>query len=307
MAAENSKKPGMRKSKAQRSALMFHVYTFPWLLGFLCFTLGPMLYSLYLSLTDAKMGRGGNFVGFKNYATMFTADNLFYKSLANTAVYALVSITLGLLFSFLLACLLNSRLKGVGIFRTIYYLPSVISGVSTILLWGWIFNPSYGLLNYALSLFGIEGPGWLSDPHWAMSAIIIMSFYSIGGNMIIFLAGLQDIPQELYESAALDGAGLFARTYRITLPMISPVMFFNLIMGIIGGLQVFNQPYILTQGGPKYATYTYVLHLFANAFQYFKVGYGAALAWILFLITMVFSMIVIRTSNYWVYYSGGDD
>ncbi|MCL6458493.1 MAG: sugar ABC transporter permease [Gorillibacterium sp.] len=307
MATEISKKTNIRLNTAKRSALNFHFYTLPWVLGFLCFTLGPMIYSLYLSFTDAKMGSGGKFVGFKNYITMFTTDDLFFKSLGNTAVYALVSISLGLLFSFLLACLLNCRLKGVGIFRTLYYLPSVISGVSTILLWGWIFNPSYGLLNYALSLLGIEGPGWLSDPNWAMGAIIIMSFYSIGGNMIIFLAGLQDIPQELYECAALDGAGLFARTFRITLPMISPVLLFNLIMGIIGGLQVFNQPYILTQGGPKYSTYTYVMHLFANAFQYFKVGYGASLAWILFLITLFFSMIVIRTSSYWVFYSGGDD
>jgi multiple sugar transport system permease protein len=265
-----------------------------------------MIYSIYLSFTDAKLGTGGNLVGFKNYATMFTTDDLFFKSLGNTAVYAVVSITLGLLFSFLLALLLNSKLKGVGIFRTIYYLPSVISGVSTILLWGWIFNPSYGLLNYALSLLGIQGPGWLSDPKWSMWAIIIMSFYSIGGNMVIFLAGLQDIPPELYECAAIDGAGLLTRTFRITLPMITPVLFFNLIMGIIGGLQVFNQPYILTQGGPNYSTYTFVMHLFANAFQYFQVGYGAALAWILFLITMLLSMIVIRTSSYWVFYRGDD-
>jgi multiple sugar transport system permease protein len=306
MAADTSKKTGMRLNFTQRSALNFYMYTLPWVLGFLCFTAGPMIYSIYLSFTDAKLGTGGNFVGFKNYATMVTTDDLFFKSLGNTAVYAVVSITLGLLFSFLLAMLLNSKLKGVGIFRTIYYLPSVISGVSTILLWGWIFNPSYGLLNYALSLLGIQGPGWLSDPKWSMWAIIIMSFYSIGGNMVIFLAGLQDIPPELYECAAIDGAGLLTRTFRITLPMITPVLFFNLIMGIIGGLQVFNQPYILTQGGPNYSTYTFVMHLFANAFQYFQVGYGAALAWVLFLITMLLSMIVIRTSSYWVFYRGGD-
>jgi multiple sugar transport system permease protein len=306
MAADTSKKTGMRLNFTQRSALNFYMYTLPWVLGFLCFTAGPMIYSIYLSFTDAKLGTGGNFVGFKNYATMVTTDDLFFKSLGNTAVYAVVSITLGLLFSFLLAMLLNSKLKGVGIFRTIYYLPSVISGVSTILLWGWIFNPSYGLLNYALSLLGIQGPGWLSDPKWSMWAIIIMSFYSIGGNMVIFLAGLQDIPPELYECAAIDGAGLLTRTFRITLPMITPVLFFNLIMGIIGGLQVFNQPYILTQGGPNYSTYTFVMHLFANAFQYFQVGYGAALAWVLFLITMLLSMLVIRTSSYWVFYRGGD-
>ncbi|MFB9275729.1 carbohydrate ABC transporter permease [Cohnella cellulosilytica] len=307
MATAQTGRTGTRLNMSRRSTLNFHLYTSPWVIGFLVFTLGPMVYSLYLSFTDAKMGSGGNFVGFKNYAAMFTNDDLFFKSLGNTAVYAVVSIALGLLFSFLLACLLNCRLKGVGIFRTLYYIPSVISGVSTILLWGWIFNPSYGLLNYSLSLMGIEGPGWLSDPHWAMSAVIFMSFWSIGGNIVIFLAGLQDIPQELYECAALDGAGIVARTVRITVPMISPVLLFNLIMGIIGGLQVFNQPYILTQGGPNHATYTYVMHLFANAFQYFKVGYGTSLAWILFLITLLLSMIVIRTSNYWVFYSGGDD
>jgi multiple sugar transport system permease protein len=299
-------KRGIRLNSKKRSALNFYIYTLPWVLGFLVFTAGPMIFSIYLSFTDSRLGTGGNWVGFKNYITMFTKDDLFYKSLANTAIYAVFSIGFGLLFSFLLALLLNSKLKGVGVFRTIYYLPSVISGVSTILLWGWIFNPSFGLLNYALSLFGIKGPGWLSDPKWAMTAIIIMSFYSIGGNIVIFLAGLQNIPPELYECAAIDGAGIFTRTFRITLPMVSPVLFFNLIMGIIGGLQVFNQPYILTQGGPNYSTYTFVMHLFAYAFQYFQVGYGAALAWILFLITLLLSMVVIRTTKYWVYYGGGE-
>ena len=299
-------KPRTRLNSKQRSALNFYLYTLPWVLGFLVFTAGPMIYSIYLSFTDAKLGTGGNWIGLKNYTTMFTKDDLFFKSLGNTAIYAVFSIGFGLLFSFLLALLLNTKLKGVGIFRTIYYLPSVISGVSTILLWGWIFNPSFGLLNYALSLFGVKGPGWLSDPHWAMAAIIIMSFYSIGGNMVIFLAGLQEIPQELYECAEIDGAGIFTRTFRITLPLVSPVLFFNLVMGIIGGLQVFNQPYILTQGGPNYSTYTFVMHLFANAFQYFQVGYGSALAWVLFLITLVLSMIVFRTSKYWVFYGGGE-
>jgi multiple sugar transport system permease protein len=288
----------------KRESFQFFAYISPWLVGFLVFMLGPLIYSLLISFTDTKFGTSWNFVGLKNYKFMFTEDPLFYKSLINTLYYTLVSVPLGLVLAFFLAVLLNMKLKGMGIFRTIFYLPSIISGVAVVMLWGWIFNPSFGLLNYFLSTIGIQGPNWLGDPNWAMPAIIFMSLWNIGGSMVIFLASLQDIPQDLYESASIDGAGSWTKTVRITIPLVSPVIFFNLIMGIIGGFQIFNQPYILTKGGPLDSTYVYTLHLFLNAFHYSNMSYASALAWILFLIILFLTSIVLLTSKKWVYYGG---
>lgn len=301
------------RSYQRKEATLFYLYISPWLIGFICLTLGPMLFSLWLSISDASLGVTGNFIGFKNYADMFTNDKLFLTSLFNTFYYAFVSIPLGLILAFFLALLLNLKLKGIGIFRTIFYLPSVVAGVAVILLWGWMFNADYGLINYSLSRIGIAGPHWLSDPNWAMPAIIFMSLWNVGGSMLIFLAGLQGVPQELYESAEIDGANGWRRTLKITLPILSPVVFFNLIMGIIGGFQVFTQVYVLTNvpnssvGGPLNSTYVYALHIFRNAFNYLRMGYGAALAWILFVIILGFSIVVIISRTRWVYTEEGGD
>lgn len=288
----------------RRESIEFHIYILPWLIGFIVFMLGPLVYSLILTFTDAQMYGEWSLVGLDNYKEMLTADPLFWRSLSNTASYAFVSVPLGLVVAFFLATLLNMKLKGIAIFRTIFYLPSVTSGVAVILLWGWILNPSFGLLNYLLSLIGISGPGWLSDPRWAMPAIILMSLWNVGPSMIIFLAGLQDIPETLYESASIDGAGWWVRTIRITLPLVTPTIFFNLIMGLIGAFQVFTQAYVLTSGGPMDATYVYLLHLYNNAFRYGRMAYGSALAWVLFIIILVLSSIVMGTSRRWVYYAG---
>ena len=288
----------------RRGSIEFYVYILPWLIGFIVFMLGPLVYSLILTFTDAQMYGEWNFIGLDNYKEMFTADPLFWKSLSNTAYYAFVSVPLGLVVAFFLATLLNMKLRGIAFFRTVFYLPSVTAGVAVILLWGWILNPSFGLLNYVLSLFGIQGPGWLSDPRWAMPAIILMSLWNVGPSMIIFLAGLQDIPETLYESASIDGAGWWVRTMRITLPLITPTLFFNLIMGLIGAFQVFTQAYVLTSGGPMDATYVYLLHLYNNAFRYGRMAYGSALAWVLFAIILALSLIVMGTSRRWVYYAG---
>jgi len=199
---------------------------------------------------------------------------------------------------------MNQKVRGILWFRTLYYLPSVISGVAVSLLWVWIFNPQFGVLNYLLGKVGITGPEWLYSEFWVLPAFVIMSLWTIGGGMIIFLAGLQGIPIELYEAAELDGANQIQKFFRITIPMISPIIFFNLVMGIIGSFQVFTQAYIMTSGGPHYASLFYVLYLYQQAFQYFRMGYASALAWILFLVILFFTLLVFKSSPLWVYYEG---
>ena len=288
----------------QREAVEFHLYVLPWLIGFLGLTLGPLLYSLVLAFTDAELFRPWRFTGLANFREMFLEDRLFWKALANTAYYAFVSVPLSLAVAFGLAVLLNMKLRGMPLFRTIFYLPSVTSGVAVVLLWGWIFNPSFGLLNYVLSWVGIQGPQWLGDPKWAMPAIILMNLWNVGAPMIIFLAALQDVPQELYESADIDGAGWWAKVTRITLPMVSPVVFFNLVLGLIGAFQVFMQAYVLTGGGPLDATYVYLLHLYNHAFRYGRMGYASALAWVLFVVILALTSVIWATSRRWVFYAG---
>lgn len=301
----------VRSASSRREARNFWIYISPWVVGFSVFILGPMLYSLYLSFTDSKLGQLGGFIGTANYVEVF-GDDLFYTAVRNTAYYAIVSAPLQLILAFFLASLLNKRIRGIGVFRTLFYLPAVIAGISTVLLWSWIFNSNYGLVNYILSLFGIHGPNWLSDEKYAIPAIIIMSLHGVGGAMLIFLAALQGVPISLYESAQLDGAGAVQRLFRITLPMISPTIFFNLILGIIGSLQVFTQPYIFSQlnqnVGRNRGMYVYVQYLFDVGFRYYRAGYGSAIAWILFAFTLLISLIIMKSSTSWVYYSdGGSD
>ncbi|WP_026487287.1 carbohydrate ABC transporter permease [Caldanaerobius polysaccharolyticus] len=292
-----------KKSNLERmETTQFYVYISPWLLGFLIFTLYPIVYSLVLVFTDTDITGHGKFIGFNNIIKAFSKDPLFYKALENTIYYAFVFVPLSLIFAFLIALLLNQKLKGIGIFRTCFYIPYITSGIAVTMLWGWLFNHDVGLINYILSIFGIKGPNWLSDEKWAMPAIIIMSLWSIGNSIIITLAGLQDIPTQLYESAEIDGANRFVIVTKITLPLITPTLFFNLIIGVIGAFQIFMQPYVLTQGGPNYATYTYVLHLYNYAFRYYEVGYASTLAWVLFIIVMILTLIINYTSKRWVYY-----
>lgn len=291
-----------RGSIERRESRLFFLYISPWLLGFAIFTLYPMVYSLILVFTDTDLTGSGKFIGFDNIVRSFTEDDLFYKALVNTLYYVFVTVPVSLLLSFLIALLLNQKLKGIGFFRTSFYIPYITSGVAVVLLWGWIFNAQFGLINYFLSWFGINGPNWLSDTRWAMPAIIIMGVWSIGNSIIITLAGLQDIPEQLYESAEIDGANAFVKMTRITLPLVTPTLYFNLVMGIIGGFQIFMQPHILTGGGPNYATHTYMMHIYDYGFRYGEMGYASTLAWILFIIIMTITQIVNRTSKYWVHY-----
>jgi multiple sugar transport system permease protein len=282
------------------------VFISPWLLGFLLFTAGPMLASLYLSFCKYDL-HTLEWVGTKNYQVLLTRDPLFWKSLTNTAIYVLFSVPLGLTGSLMIALLLNQAVRGIALFRTMFYLPSLVPAVASALVWAWVFHPDAGLLNYGLSLLGVEGPQWLQDPKTALASLIIMSLWGIGGGrMIIFLAGLQGISDELYEAASLDGAKGWSVFRHITLPMLSPTIFFNLVLGIIGSFQVFTTAYVMTGGGPNNATLMYVLYLYNNAFRFFKMGKASAMAWILFVILLVFTVIQFRNASRWVYYEGGE-
>lgn len=288
--------------QAKREERYFYLFISPWLIGFLVFSLGPFVASLFFSfcLYDAVIPP--RWTGLANYKSLF-ADRLFWQSLRVTTVYSMGSVTLGIVASLAIALLLNRNIHGVAWFRTIFYLPSVISGVAVSLLWMWIFNPDFGILNYLLwAIFRIHGPAWIYSKEWVLPSLVIMSLWGIGGGIVIYLASLQGIPTELYEAAEIDGAGAWRKLRSITLPMMTPVIFFQLIMGIIGSFQVFTQAYVMTGGGPHYASLFYVLYLFRNAFKYFKMGYASALAWILFLILLGLTILVFRSASLWVYY-----
>jgi multiple sugar transport system permease protein len=244
------------------------------------------------------------FVGLDNFRQLFTADPLFWISLRVTTLYAVLSVCLSVVLGMTLALLLNAPIKGLRWYRTAFYLPSVLSGVAVALLWSWLFSPDLGLINYVLQNFGIRGPDWLGQPVWALPALILMSLWGVGSGAIIYLAGLQGISSELYEAAQIDGASGWQRLVGVTLPLMTPVLFFQLVVGIIGALQAFTQAYIMTSGGPDNATLFIVLYLYQNAFQYFQMGYAAALAWVLFTYIMLLTVLVFRSSRSWVYYEG---
>lgn len=296
-----------------RRDLQGYAFVAPWLAGFLLLAAGPMLASLLLSFTSWTMLSPPSWVGLDNYSTMFRDDPLFYEGLYNTAYYVLFSVPPGLALALGLAMLLNLKLKGIKLFRTVFFLPSVTNVVAVSVLWLWLFNPDFGLLNTLLGWFGIEGPLWLQSESWSKPALIVMSLWGIGGTMIIFLAALQGIPQELYEAADLDGATATRKFFHITIPMISPAIFFNLIIGIIGSFQVFTQAFVMTggahpgsEGGPNNSTLFFVLYLYKKAFQDFKMGYASSLAWVLFLIVLILTLLQWRFSKRWVYYEAGE-
>ncbi|NPV09199.1 MAG: sugar ABC transporter permease [Anaerolineae bacterium] len=291
-------------SSARREELEGYLCISPWLLGLLIFTIGPILASLYLSFTEYEVVKPPVFTGLANYV-MLARDDLFWQSLKVTSIYTFVSVPLRITLSFAIALLMNQQVKFLGLFRTAYYMPNLVPAVASAILWVWIFQPQFGLLNGFLRGMGIENPPpWLGSTKWALPSLILMSLWGVGGPMLIYLAGLQGIPTEMYEAAEIDGAGRVSRFRHVTLPQMSPVVFFNLIMSIIGSFQVFAAGYIMTGGGPRYATYFYVLYLYNNAFSFFRMGYASALAWILAIIILFFTVLVFRSSAAWVYYSG---
>lgn len=285
----------------RKEAIEGIILALPWMVGFVLFTAGPMLASVYLGLTRWDIISRPVFVGLRNYSTMFGDDELFGKSLGVTVYYSLMSVPLHVVFGFILASLLNTKAPGKTVFRTIYYLPSVLPLVATAVLWSWILNPEFGLVNYALSRIGIKGPGWLVSEQWALPAMVLMNLQYIGTTMIIMLAGLQRVPQELYEAAQLDGAGRWQTVWNVTIPMISSVIFFTIIVNINASFQTFTQAYVMTNGGPSNATLFYMLHLYNNAFRYFKMGYASAMSWVLFFLIVAFTVVQFRLSRLWVY------
>lgn len=288
----------------RREAIWAYVLISPWIIGFIVFTAGPMIASLVLSMTNYDVVNTPMFLGASNYVKMFTQDRQFWHSLRVTLTYAVVAVPLGLLFGFMLALMLNAKIPAVSVWRTIYYMPSVVSGVAVAILWSTLFNARFGIVNWVLSWFGIKGPAWLSSPDWALPALIIMSLWGVGGGMIIYLAGLQGIPTTLYDAAKVDGANSWHQLRHVTLPMMTPIIFYNLVMGVIGTFQYFTNAYVMTRGGPVEATLFYNLYLYFNAFSYMKMGYASALAWVLFVIVLLLTLLIFRSSAAWVYYEG---
>jgi len=283
-----------------------YLFISPWLVGLILFTVGPVVASLVLSFYKWRLISPPQFVGLDNYVTMFTTDTFFWQSLRVTLIYVAVAVPLQLAFALFLAILLNQKVRLIPLFRTLFYLPSVVSGVAVAVLWLWLYQPQFGLVNNFLGQLGIEGPAWLVSLRWALPAIIGASLWTVGGTMIIFLAGLKDIPQHLYEAAKLDGAGEWAQFRHVTLPMLSPVIFFNLVLGMIVGFRQFELPLVMTVGGPVNTTMFYSLYLYLSAFQFLKMGYASALGWVLLLIIMAVTAVQLRLARHWVYYEYGE-
>lgn len=297
---------GASSPLAAKKALWGYLFLLPWILGLIIFWVGPILTSLFLSLTEYDVISDPRWIGLENYQKAFTQDDLFWPSLTRTFQFSFIVVPIGLTGSLLLALLLNRGMRGTNIFRTIFFLPHLTPIVALALLWSWLFHPAVGPVNAGLEAIGITGPGWLLTKEWALPSIILISLWAAwGGNaMLIFLAGLQGVPTELIDAAQIDGAGWWAKFRHITLPMISPTILFNLILGIIGSLQVFSLAFVLTKGGPAYATWFYALHIYQNAFSYFKMGYGSALAWIFVVVLLIFTFIQLNLSRRWVFYGG---
>ena len=277
-----------------------YLFLLPNFLGFIVFMLFPILFAFYIMLTDWSLAKPPQFVGLDNFNTMVN-DRLFWKSLGNSFYYTFVAVPTGIFIAFWLALALNRKMRGIIFFRTIYFLPQITLTVAAATIWRWIYQPELGLINYILGLIGIDGPNWIHDTRWAMPAVIIMSnWQGIGFAMLILLAGLQGIPEEYYEAAAIDGASELQRMRFVTLPMLSPAIFFVVVTSLINAFQSFDQFFILTQGGPAHATTPLTLYIFQNAFSFFKMGYGAALAAVLFVIILIITLVQWQFARRWV-------
>lgn len=294
----NQKVAYTNREKSQRR--WFYFFIFPWLFGFVTLTLGPMIYSFAMSFTDWDMFTQMNFIGLKNYKDIFQ-DKRFLLSVKNTFVYTFMSVPVNMLLSIGMAYLLSFRLKGMKLYRTIYYIPAVVPAVASCVLFKNILATK-GILNQGLSLIGIQGPRWLLDKESVLGGFVILALWTVGSTMVLMLSAINSVGEEMYESAHLDGATRFQMFRKITIPQITPIIFFNLITGIIGSLQTFTQVYMLTDGGPDYASSMIVPYLYKNAFSYYRMGYASSMAWVLFAIVLVFSMLVMKSSSMWVFY-----
>lgn len=308
---------GRRGTETRRNLIKAALFASPWIVGFLCFTLYPAIASLYYSFTHYNLIDPPRSVGLANYQYLFTQDMDFRRALGNTLYMAVVGVPLGLVVAFATAVLLNTGVRGMSVWRTLYFLPTLMPPVAATILWLWIFNPQVGVVNAVLSLVHIDSPGWFADPDWAKPALVLLGLWQVGTTTVIYLAGLQGIPRDLYEAAELDGAGYWARLRRVTVPMISSVTLFNLIIGVIGAFQYFTNAFIIgvsagtgsssgaaqgASGSPDGALLFYALYLYNQAFGYLHMGYASAMAWVLLAIILVVTLLILRGSSRWAYY-----
>lgn len=294
----------VRRREARR-ILNGSLFISPWILGFIAFTIYPVIASFYYGLTRYDVVRPARFIGLENYQELLFKDTMFRIVLGNTLYFVVVGVPAGLVTAFLIANLLNQEVKGRSVFRTIFFIPSIVPAVASVMVWLWIYNTQYGLVDGVLVSVGMRAIPWLSDPDLAKISLIIIQCWGQGASIVIFLAALQDVPREMHEAAVIDGATSLRRFMHITIPLTTPSILFVLITGLIGTFQSFILPYLLTNGGPNNATELYAVYLYRNAFEFFKMGYASAMAWILFLIIVVFSVAVFRSSARWVYYAAG--
>jgi multiple sugar transport system permease protein len=297
----------------RREAIFGWIFILPAAIGLVVFQLGPVLASLYLSFTNYDIVSPPKWIGIANYTKLATADSLYLKSLTVTAYYSALAIPLSLLVAYLIALLMNQKVRGISVYRTLWYLPSLVPATVNGVLWLWLLNRDFGPVNFFLRLAGMPAPAWLSDPQWTVPSLVLVHLWGVGNSVLIFLAGLQGVPQHLYEAAEVDGATWRHKLWNITIPMSSSIIFFNLVIGIIQSFQVFALVFALftptateaTTAGPEDAGLVYVLYLYRNAFLYFRNGYASAMAWVLLLIITLFTLIVFRSQGRWVYYEGG--
>lgn len=299
----------LRSKKTQRDLFWGVLFITPWILGFLMFHLYPTIASLYYSFTDKALVRPENFIGLKNFVQLFTTDKLFSKAIYNTVYMVVIGVPLNIVIAFMTALLLNMDIKrGLAVYRTIYYLPTVMPSVAGVLLWMWILNPQYGILNEALQIIGMRSPAWFGDPAWSKPALILMGLWGIGASTVLYLAALKGVPKEYYESATLDGANWLQKTWSITIPLVSPVTLFIAITSVISAFQIFTQAYIIggtgggANGAPRESLLFYAIYLYRQGFVYLKMGLASAMAWILFLIILAVTFVMLKTSNLWTHY-----
>jgi multiple sugar transport system permease protein len=293
-------------TRRTRNTLWGYFFLLPFLVSTLVFWVIPLFQSAYYSFTRYTVLSAPRWVGLRNYVKLVTDDRLLGTSVFNTLYYTAFSLPLGLLIALVLALLLNTRIPGMTVFRSVLYLPSVIPMVATAALWTFLLTPRIGLVNIVLTAVRLNPPNWLTEPEWAKPALILMNLWTAGGSMVVYLAGLQGIPESLYESAQIDGANCVQQLFRITIPMMTPTIFYNLIMGLISSMQVFSTAYIMTGGGPLNATYFYMLKLYQHAFFDYRMGYASAMAWLLFVVVLGLTVLVFKTSDRWVFYAAGE-
>ena len=293
----------------QRESIQGYIFVAPWIFGLIAFIAGPLLFSLFGSFTNYDVTSRMDFIGLDNFRKMFFQDDLFWISLGNTIYYVTISVPLTVVAALLISVLMNQKVPGMRMFRTIYYLPAVLSGVGVYFLWMQLLSPDSGLINTMLSWVGIDGPAWLFDPEWTKPALIFMNLWKVGGSMLLYLASMQGIPNTLYEAADMDGAGPIRKFFHITFPMVTPIIFFDVVTSLIGAFQIFQEAYVMSEsgeGGPASSLLFFNLHMWNKAFVSFDMGYAMAMSWILFIIVFILTMVNLKLAPRWVHYEGGD-